>query len=159
MRDDKALKIMSETYTDNQKTMQLYVVSAEQALFSGEVNAVFATGSDGEMGIMPGHLQLLTSLKPGQVRYTKKDGEQEVVFVSSGILEVQPHVVTVLADTAMRAEDIDENAAVEAKRRAEEALKDKAKSETDYQQALIQIAEASAKLRAIKDLHKFVKKQ
>jgi F-type H+-transporting ATPase subunit epsilon len=139
------------------KTMQLHVVSAEEELFSGEVTQVFATGETGEMGIMPGHLQLLTSLKPGQVRYVPKGGEQDVVFVSGGILEVQPDVVTVLADTAMRAADIDENAAEEAKRRAEEMIADKSSSEVDYQKALIQIAEASAKLRAIKDLHKFIK--
>lgn len=137
--------------------MQLHVVSAEEQIFSGEVTQVFATGEIGEMGIMPGHLQLLTSLKPGQVRYVPKDGQQEVIFVSGGILEVQPDVVTVLADTAMRAADIDENAAEEAKRRAEEMLADKGRGETDYQKALIQIAEASAKLRAIKDLHKYIK--
>ena len=108
----------------------------------------------GKWASCQGHLQLLTALKPGQVRYVTADEKQVVVFVSGGILEVQPDVVTVLADTAIRAEDIDENAAVEAKRRAEEALADKGKSETDYQQALIQVAEASAKLRAIKDLNK-----
>jgi F-type H+-transporting ATPase subunit epsilon len=141
----------------NIKTMQLHVVSAENQIFSGEVKEVFATGEMGEMGVLPGHLQLLTRLKPGHVRYVKTDGQQEVVFVSGGILEIQPTIVTVLADTAMRAEDIDENAAEEAKRRAEVALADKGKSKTDYQQALVQIAEASAKLRAIKDLHKYIR--
>lgn len=141
-----------------QKTIQLRVVSVEQELFSGEVNAISATGDVGEMNIMPGHLQLLTRLKPGHVRYVTTDGQHNIIYVSGGILEVQPAVATVLADTAMRAEDIDAHAAEEAKRRAELALADKGRSKTDYEQALINLAEATAKLRAIKDLAQYIKR-
>ncbi|MEM9242447.1 MAG: F0F1 ATP synthase subunit epsilon [Pseudomonadota bacterium] len=138
------------------KIMKLTIVSAEESLFSGNARYIAATGKSGELGIYPGHLQLLTVLKPGQIRFEKEDGQQDVIYISGGILEVQPDVVTVLADTAMRAEDIDEVAAAEAKRRAEEILSQKgARTRTDYQQALIQVAEASAKLRAIKELHKY----
>lgn len=141
---------------NSDKTIKLNVVSAEESLFTGDVKAVFVTGDIGEMGIMPGHLQLLTQIKPGQVRYVQKDKTQEIIFLSGGILEIQPEVVTILADTAMRAEDIDENAATEAKRRAEKMLSEKGhKDKTDYHQALIEVAEATAKLRAIRDLQKY----
>src|SRR5437868_3119702 len=121
------------------KTLRLDIVSAEEMLYSGEVTSVFVTGSEGELGIFPGHLQLLTKIKPGQVRFIREDKNQDVFYVSGGILEVQPTVVTVLSDTAMRAEDIDEAAAMEAKLRAEQALTDK-KSTFDYTRAQVELA-------------------
>jgi len=106
-------------------TVQVDIVSAEIEIFSGPVEMVFAPAVMGEVGILPGHAPLLTHLKPGEVRVRKTDGEEECFYVSGGILEVQPHIVTVLSDTALRAKDIDEAAATEAKQRAEQALKDR----------------------------------
>ena len=103
-------------------TIQVDVVSAESEIYSGTATMVFAPAALGEVGIAPGHSQLLSKLQPGEVRIQKEDGEEESVFVSGGILEVQPHLATVLADTAVRADDLDEAAAIEAKQMAEEAL-------------------------------------
>jgi F-type H+-transporting ATPase subunit epsilon len=134
-------------------TMHLDIVSAEQHIFSGLVETVIATGKLGELGIYPGHTPLLTSLKPGVVRVITQGGKEEVFYVSGGILEVQPNIVTILADTAARASDLDEAAALEAKQRAEHALKDKA-AEIEYSKALSELAEAAAQLRAIRQLRK-----
>jgi F-type H+-transporting ATPase subunit epsilon len=110
---------------------------------------VFAPGEMGELGIAPRHTQLLTRLKPGEVRVQDQHGDEESFFISGGILEIQPHVVTVLADTAIRADDLDEAAALQAKQAAEEAIADQ-KSEMDYARAKVELAEAAAMLEAIK---------
>src|SRR5476649_490558 len=115
-------------------TMRLDIVSAEKAIFSGEVEMVFATGLLGELGIAPGHAPLLTALKPGNIKALLPNKEEEVFYVSSGMLEVQPFVVTVLADTALRADDIDEAAALAAKEKAEQAIANKS-DEMDYAKA------------------------
>ena len=130
------------------KTMQLEIVSAEQALFSGRVQAVMATGTVGELGIYPGHSPLLTSLKPGQIRAILADGREEVFYMSGGMLEVQPEIVTVLADTALRAADLDEAAALAAKELAVKKLSEQ-KSGIEYSRALTELAEAAAQLKAI----------
>ncbi len=129
------------------------IVSAEENLFSGLVEQVIAAGTEGDLGILPGHAPLLTALQPGPVRVIKQGGEQEVIYVSGGFLEVQPNVVTVLADTAVRAHDLDEAAAIEAQKAAEQALANKA-GDFDYSQAAAQLAAAAAQLRAIQQLRK-----
>jgi F-type H+-transporting ATPase subunit epsilon len=134
-------------------TVHLDIVSAESRLFSGLVEVITATGKMGELGILPGHTPLLTSLKPGVVRVTKQGGQEEVFYISGGILEVQPDVVTILADTAVRAADLDEAAATEAQQRAEKLLESKG-AELEYSKALAELAEASAQLRAIQQLRK-----
>lgn len=134
------------------KTLQLDIVSAEGMLLSAPVTSVMVTGETGELGIYPGHLQLLTRLKPGQVHAECSDGP-EVFYISGGMLEVQPDHVTILADTAARAADLDEVAAQAAKERAEKILSDK-QSELDYGQALRELAEAAAQLRAIGQLRR-----
>ena len=133
-------------------TIHVDIVSAEQAIFSGEVEAVFASAKMGEVGIYPRHTPLLTTLKPGEVRVLK-DGKEEHFYVSGGMLEVQPHVVTVLADTASRAANLDEAAAVAAKEAAEKAMKDKS-SKMDYTEAAAQLAEAMAQIRSIERMRK-----
>ena len=133
-------------------TIHVDIVSAEQAIFSGEVEAVFASAKMGEVGIYPRHTPLLTTLKPGEVRVLK-DGKEEHFYVSGGMLEVQPHVVTVLADTASRAANLDEAAAVAAKEAAEKAMKDKS-SKIDYAEASAQLAEAMAQIRSIERMRK-----
>ncbi|WP_268597603.1 F0F1 ATP synthase subunit epsilon, partial [Escherichia coli] len=104
-------------------TYHLDVVSAEKQMFSGLVQKIQVTGSEGELGIFPGHAPLLTAIKPGMVRIVKQHGEEEFIYLSGGILEVQPSVVTVLADTAIRGTDLDEARALEAKRKAEEHIR------------------------------------
>jgi F-type H+-transporting ATPase subunit epsilon len=133
------------------KLIKLDIVSAEKALFSGDVQRVEVTGSMGELGIHPGHTPLLTSLKPGQVFVTMEDGHEEVFYMSGGMLEVQPSIVTVLADVAERAADIDEAAAIAAKERAEKMIESK-KADIDYAEATIELANAVAQLRAIKHI-------
>lgn len=128
-------------------TLHLDIVSAEQAIFSGDVEHVSVSGEMGELGIFPGHTALLSHLKPGEVRY-QQAGEESVFYVSGGMLEVQPFSVSILADTITRAGDIDERAAIAAKQRAEKALKDR-KTEVDYAAASVDLAEALAQLRAI----------
>ena len=130
-------------------TIHVDIVSAEKAIWSGQATMVFAPGEMGELGIAPRHTQLLTRLKPGEVRVQDNAGDEESFFISGGILEIQPHVVTVLADTAIRADDLDEAAALQAKQAAEEAMADQ-KSEMDYAKAKAELAEAAAMLEAIK---------
>ena len=134
-------------------TLHVDIVSAEKSIFSGTAEMVFAPAIMGEVGILPRHAPLLTRLKPGEVRVKLPGGEEEFFYVSGGILEIQPHVVTVLADMASRARDLDEAAALEAKQRAEEALKNQ-KGEIDYARAQAELAEAVAQLSALKRLKK-----
>ena len=134
-------------------TIHVDIVSAEQEIFSGLAQAVFASAIMGEVGIYPRHTPLLTRLKPGEVRVLRENGEEEQFYVSGGMLEVQPHVVTVLADTAARAADVDEAAALQAKSDAERALKDKG-AKMEYAEAQQQLAEAMAQLRAIERMRK-----
>ena len=135
------------------KTMQIDIVSAELMIFSGQATHVVATGLIGELGIYPGHTQLLTALNPGPVRIVKPDGEDEILYISGGILEVQPQLVSILADTVIRAADLDEMAALEAKEHAEKALIDK-QSDIDYAKATVELAQAVAQLQAISKLKK-----
>lgn len=132
-------------------TTHLDIVSAEQEIFSGVVERVVATGIMGELGIVPGHAPLLTVLKPGEVRVVLSGGEEQVYYVSGGMLEVQPFHVTVLADAALRAENLDEQAALKAKEKAEQAI---ASKEIDYSVAATELARAVAQIRAIKKLRK-----
>lgn len=134
-------------------TMHVDIVSAEEEIFSGAAEMVFAPAEMGEVGITPRHTPLLTRLKPGEVRVLTADHQEQFFFVSGGMLEIQPHVVTVLADTAMRAKDIDEAAALEAKRRAEDALRDQ-RSDREYARAQAELAESIAKLRALEHVRK-----
>ena len=135
-------------------TLHVDIVSAEKSLYSGTAELVVAPGQRGELGIYPRHTPLLTTLKPGSVRIkVPNQEEEELVYVSGGILEVQPHVVTILSDSAIRGGDLDEAKALEAKRAAEEAMKDKAAS-IDYAQAQAELAQAVAQLAAIKKLRK-----
>ncbi|WMS86012.1 F0F1 ATP synthase subunit epsilon [Pleionea litopenaei] len=134
-------------------TFHLDIVSAEEEIFSGTVDMLVATGELGELGVAPGHAPLLTTLKPGPVKVTKHGGEEEFYYVSGGMLEVQPHVVTVLADTAVRAGDVDEAAAIEAQKAAEQALKDQS-AEIEYSQAAAELAEAVAQLRTLQAIRR-----
>ncbi|MEH6502642.1 MAG: F0F1 ATP synthase subunit epsilon [Cycloclasticus sp.] len=133
-------------------TIHVDIVSAEASIYSGLAEMVYAPGVMGELGIAPRHAPLVTRLKPGEIRVDT--GKEELdFFISGGILEVQPHVITVLADTAIRAADLDEAKALAAKKRAEEALADKA-SDIDYARAQAELAEAAAQLSAISRLRK-----
>ncbi len=134
-------------------TMHVDVVSAEEAIFSGPAKMLFAPGVMGDLGIMPRHAPLLTRIKPGEVRILTPDDEEQFYYVSGGMLEIQPEAVTVLADTAIRAKDIDEAAALEAKERAEKALADRS-GEIDYATTEAELAEALAQLQAIQRLKK-----
>ena len=134
-------------------TMHIDIVSAEAEIFSGTVEVVVAPAIMGEVGIYPRHTQMLTPLKPGEVRVTKQGGEEESFYVSGGILEVQPHGVTVLSDTCVRAHDLDEAAALEAKQAAEQAIKDR-DSEMELAEAQAKLAEAVAQLQAIQRMKK-----
>lgn len=130
-------------------TIQLDIVSAESEIWSGEATMVFAPGELGELGIAPRHAPLLTRLKPGEVRVRDENDNEASYFISGGILEIQPHQVIVLADTAIRAEDLDEAAALKAKKEAEEAMADK-RSDMDYARAEAELAEMAAILETIK---------
>ncbi|MCH9670808.1 MAG: F0F1 ATP synthase subunit epsilon [Gammaproteobacteria bacterium] len=134
-------------------TTRLDIVSAEREIFSGPVEMVYAPAREGDVGITPRHTAMITTLKPGEVRAVHEGGEEESFYVSGGILEVQPHVVTVLSDTASRAEDVDEAAALAAKEQAEHALQDR-KADIDYAAARAQLAEAAAQLQAIQRLRR-----
>ncbi|MDF3125406.1 MULTISPECIES: F0F1 ATP synthase subunit epsilon [Rheinheimera] len=134
-------------------TVQLDVVSAEERIFSGLVESIQVTGSEGELGILPGHIPLLTGIKPGMVRIVKQFGEEHLIYVAGGVLEVQPHSITVLADIAVRAEDLDEQAALASQKRAEEAMQH-AGADFNYAEAAAQLAEAIAQLRLIQKLRK-----
>ena len=129
------------------------IVSAEEEIFSGRVEMVIAAGLEGDLGVAPGHAPLLSALKPGPVRVIKQGGEEEVFYVSGGYLEVQPNVVTILSDSAQRAADMDEAAALEAKQEAERELANQS-GDFDYSRAASQLAEAAARLRTIQSLRK-----
>lgn len=134
-------------------TVHCDIVSAEKSIFSGLVELVVAHGALGDLGIAHGHAPLLTELTPGPVRVVTQGGEEQVYYVSGGFLEALPNTVTILADTAVRANDIDEAAALEAQRAAESALANQ-QGEFDYSRAAAQLAEAVAQLRTIQGLRK-----
>lgn len=137
----------------NIATLRLDIVSAEKQIFSGEVEKVFVTGEMGELGIAPGHSQLLTTLRPGYVRAILPNKSEEVFYISGGMLEIQPYIASVLADTAMRADDIDEASALAAKEQAQKSLAGKM-SAIDVAKATVELAEAVAQIRAIQHLKK-----
>ena len=133
-------------------TIHVDVVSAEEQIYSGEAEFVVLPGEAGELGIYPRHTPLITRIKPGTVRIKPEGGgEEELIFVAGGILEVQPKVVTVLADTAIRGHDLDEAKALEAQKRAEEAMHDKS-GKMDFARAQAEFAEAAAQIAAIRKL-------
>lgn len=134
-------------------TVQCNIVSADESLFSGSVSMVVATGSLGEMGITPGHAPLLSDLNPGPVRLLIDGGEEEIYYLSGGYIEVQPTSVSILADKAVRAGDIDEAAASEALKLAEQTISNQS-GEIDYSKAAAQLAEATAQLRTVEKLRK-----
>jgi len=140
------------------ETMHLDIVSAEKSIFSGIIEHVIVSGQEGELGIYPGHTALLTGVRPGEIMATLQEGKVEIFYISGGILEVQPTIVTVLADTILRADDIDEAAALEAQERAKKLLADKASEKVDYQKAILQLEQAEAQIRAIKNLQKLGRK-
>jgi len=134
-------------------TIQVDIVSAQKAIFSGAAEMVFAPAVMGEVGIAPRHTPMLTFLKPGDVRVRLPDGGEESFYVSGGVLEVQPHIVTILSDVGVRARDLDEAKAMEAKERAERILST-TKADMEYAQAEAELAQAVAQLRAIQRLRK-----
>ena len=134
-------------------TIRLDIVSAERELFSGECEMVVAPGAMGELGIMPRHSPLVTQLKPGEVRAKLPGGEEQSFYVSGGMLEIQPHVVTVLSDIGHRAEDLDEAAALAAQEQAERMLADRS-ADIDEARARAELARAAAQLQAIRRLRK-----
>ena len=136
-------------------TVNLNVVSAQESLFSGSIKSLQITGSEGELGIMPGHAPLLTSLKPGMARIVKYGGEEDVIYLSGGMLEVQPNNITVLADVATRADDLDEQAAIDAKQRAEENMNANS-DDVNYAEVAAELARAVAQLRVIQATKKKV---
>lgn len=138
-------------------TVHCDIVSAENEIFSGAVALLVANGIEGELGVGHGHAPLLTSLKPGPIRVKKENGEQEVYYVSGGYLEVQPNLITVLADTALREEDLDEEAAQKAAKEAELALHGSGEG-VDYSKAAIQLSEAVAQLHTLKAMRKKARK-
>jgi len=137
-------------------TIRCDIVSAEEEIFSGEVSLVVATGELGELGIAPRHAPLITRLKPGQVRVVLDGGEEQFFYVSGGILEVQPQVVTVLTDTAIRAKDLDEAAVKKAKEEAERAIANRSDA-MEIAEAQAQLAQAMAQLQALERLRKNLK--
>ena len=137
-------------------TIQVDIVSAEGQIFSGPASEVIAPASEGDVGILPRHAPLLTLLKPGAVVVKTPDGEEHPVYVGGGVLEVQPHRVTVLADTALRAKDLDEAAALAAQRRAEETLRSKV-DKIGQAQALAELARAAAMLKVVQRLRKMAR--
>ena len=139
--------------TTTMSTIRAHIVSAEEQIFSGEVNAVFADAEMGEIGVFPRHAPFLSRLRPGEVRLRIEGEPDRRFFVSGGIIEVQPDEVTVLSDTAMRGDDLDESKALEAKQRAEEMLQTKL-SDVEAAKALAELAEIAAQLRMIERLRK-----
>ena len=139
------------------KSIRCDIVSAHEEIFSGDVSMVFATGVAGELGISPRHAPLITQLKPGPVRVLDSAGDEEFFFVTGGIIEVQPHVVTIMADTAMRGEDLDQAAAEAAKAEAERELADRT-GEMEVAQAQAKLLEAVAQLQAMEHLRKNLKR-
>lgn len=134
-------------------TMHLDIASTEARIFSGRVESLVATGTLGDLGILPGHAPLLTALVPGPVRLVTQEGEEKIFYVSGGFLEVQPGVVNILADTAIRADDMDEVQAEHAKKDAEEAILNR-DAAFEYSRAASQLAEAAAQLRTVQQLRK-----
>lgn len=134
-------------------TVHLDVVSAEEKLFSGRVESLQVSGSEGDLGVNPGHAPLLTAIKPGMVRVVKQHGEEQFFYVAGGILEVQPSSISVLTDVAVRAEDLDEAAANDAKKQAEEALANPG-ADFEYAEAAIELSKAIAQLRVIQQIRK-----
>jgi F-type H+-transporting ATPase subunit epsilon len=135
-------------------TVHVDVVSAEESIFSGLAEFVVLPGEAGELGILPGHMPLMTRIKPGAVRLKlPQQDQEELIFVAGGILEVQPGLVTVLADTAIRGKDLDEAKALDSKRKAEEAMSERS-AEMDYARAQAELAEAVAQLAAIQKLRR-----
>ena len=130
-------------------TIHVDVVSAEESIFSGEAKFVALPGEAGELGILPGHIPLITRIKPGAVRIEKADGGEEFMFVAGGILEVQPNCITVLSDTAIRGKDLDEAKASDARKHAEEAVKN-AKSDIDLAKATSELAVMAAQIAALR---------
>ncbi|MFL0427516.1 F0F1 ATP synthase subunit epsilon [Moraxella sp. 179-F 1C4 NHS] len=129
-------------------TLQCNVVSAKETIYSGEISMLIATGVEGEVGILPGHIPFITLLKPGTMQIKTSNGNDEMVYVSGGVLEVQPHLVTVLADTAVRANDLDEAKILEARRHAEQTLQNQ-KADIDTSPALAALAESLAQLQTL----------
>ncbi len=140
------------------KTIQCDIVSAQQEIWSGQAAQVFASGVSGELGVYPRHTPLITQLKPGPVRVVDANGEEQFFFCGGGIIEVQPHIVTVLADTAMRGADLDAAAAQKAKEEAERALADRGDT-VDVDKAQAKLAEAIAQLQALEQLRKNVSRK
>lgn len=138
-------------------TVHCDIVSAEEAIFSGLVEMVIAAGTEGDIGVAYGHAPLMTSLQPGPIRLVRQGGEEEIYYISGGYLEIQPYHVTVLADTALRADDMDEAAALEAKKQAEQNLSNQS-GDFDYSRAAVQLAEASAQLRTLQAIRKQISK-
>ena len=132
-------------------TVQCSIVSAEEEIFAGEVEMIVATGDLGELGILPGHTPLLTGIKPGPIRLKLPGGQEEIFFASGGYLEVQPSAITILADTAVRANDLDEAAAMEAQKAAERELADSAER-IDFSKAQASLMESAAMLRTIRKI-------
>ena len=130
-------------------TLQCNVVSTKETIYSGEISMLIATGVEGEVGILPGHIPFITLLKPGTMQIKTSNGNDEMVYVSGGVLEVQPHLVTVLADTAVRAHDLDEAKILEARRHAEQTLQNQ-KADIDTSAALAALAESLAQLQTLK---------
>jgi F-type H+-transporting ATPase subunit epsilon len=139
------------------KTIHCDIVSAHEEIYSGEATMIIASGVAGELGITPRHTPLITQLKAGSVRVLQANGEEAFFFVSSGILEVQPHMVTILTDTAMRGDDLDEAAAKAAKAEAERQLADRG-AEMDIAEAQAQLMQAVAQLAALEQLRKKLKR-
>ena len=134
-------------------TIHLDVVSAEEALYSGTVEEIIAPGIEGDIGILPRHSPLITQLRPGELKYKTEEG-MESLFVSGGVMEVQPHIITVLSDTAIRADDLDEASATEARQRAEDALAGKDPEDLDYEQLQIELEAAKAQFEMFQRISK-----
>ncbi len=134
-------------------TMHCDIVSAEEEIFSGRITFLSLVGSLGEIGVLPGHAPLLTGIRPGPVRLRLDNGDEQVFFASGGFLEIQPSIVTLLADTAVRAEDIDEAAAAEAQAAARRSIEDRS-AEVEFSLAAAQLAEAMARQRTVEELRR-----
>ena len=137
-------------------TTHLDVVSAEEKIFSGLVESIQVTGVEGELGVHYGHAPLITPIKPGMIKLVKQFGEEELIYLSGGVLEVQPNGVVVLADVAVRGEDLDEQAALEAKRRAEEHIHNSS-ADLNYAEAAMELAKAVAQIRIIEEMRRRTK--
>jgi len=139
------------------KSLQVDIVSAEGEIYSGSASMVSVSAEQGEIGATPGHSPLLTRLAPGDVRVVTEDGNEEIIYVSGGSLEIQPDIVTILSDTAVRAEDLDEEAALEAKRQAESELAQQ-REDYDFARARAELAEAAAQLQTLQRLRQLGRK-